>query len=67
MVEVVMQARTPAIGDLIDQCAKKQLAFSGPDSLCAKVHAMGYKTDSLYYMVVAREEALKMERKQQVA
>jgi len=57
--QVVMQARTQTIADLIDACAKGELLFSGPDSLCSKVHAMGYKCTSLYEMVVAREKELR--------
>lgn len=55
MVKVVMQARTPQIAELIEACADGALPFSGPDSLCSKVAAMGYKTTSLYDMVVAVE------------
>lgn len=55
MVEVVLQARNQTIADLIEECAAGRLAFSGPDSLCAKVAAMGFKTTSLYEMVRAAE------------
>jgi len=58
-VQFVMQPRDATIGSLVEACAKGQIAFSGPDSLCAKVAAMGYKTTSLYEMVRATEYALK--------
>lgn len=53
--EIVMTARNSTIADLVDQCANGDLLFSGPDSLCAKVAAMGYKTTYLYEMVCAAE------------
>lgn len=53
--KVVLQARTPQIADLIEQCARGELPFSGPDSLCSKVSDMGYRTTSLYEMVRAAE------------
>lgn len=56
-VQVLLQARTPEIAELVDQCARDMLPFSGPNSLC-KVHAMGYKTTSLYEMVMARENEI---------
>ena len=55
MIEVVLQAKTPQIGELIELCAAGKLAFSGPDSLCAKVRAMGFRTTNLYEMVCAVE------------
>lgn len=55
MVEVTLQARTPKIAELVEACADGAIPFSGPDSLCSKVAAMGYKTTSLYEMVVAVE------------
>lgn len=55
MIEVVLKARTESIERLIEECAAGRLAFSGPDSLCAKVAAMGFKTTSLYEMVRAAE------------
>jgi hypothetical protein len=54
MIEVVLQART-GVGELVEACARGDLPFSGPDSLCSKVAAMGYKTTSLYEMVRAAE------------
>lgn len=51
--EVVLQARTPAIAELVQQCADGKLPFSGPDSLYSKVHAMGFNCTSLYEMVMA--------------
>jgi len=56
---VVLVARNATIADLVQQCAEGKLPFSGPDSLHSKVHAMGYKTTSLYEMVIAAEAALK--------
>lgn len=57
--KLILQARTPAIAELVMQCAKGELAFAGPDSLWEKVTAMGYNGNSLYYMVRAAEEELK--------
>jgi len=57
-VEVVLTARNATIGDLVEQCARGALPFSGPDSLCSKVHAMGYKINSLYEMVIAARYAI---------
>lgn len=57
-IEVVLVPKNQSIADLIDSCAKGELAFSGPDSLWSKVHAMGYKCTSLYEMVIAREKEL---------
>ena len=54
MIEVVLQARA-GVGELVEACARGELPFSGPDSLCSKVAAMGYKTTSLYEMVRAVE------------
>jgi len=54
MVEVILQARA-GVGELVEACARGELPFSGPDSLCSKVSAMGYKTTSLYEMVLAAE------------
>jgi hypothetical protein len=54
MIEVVLQARA-GVGELVEACARGELPFSGPDSLCSKVAAMGYKTTSLYEMVRAAE------------
>ena len=55
MIEVSLQARTPKIAELVEACADGALPFSGPNSLCSMVAAMGYKTTSLYEMVVAIE------------
>ncbi len=57
-VRIVMVARSASIAELVERCARNELAFSGPDSLCAKVAAMGYRTTSLYEMVIAAEAAL---------
>lgn len=62
MPEVILQARSQTIADLIDACAKGELPFSGPDSLYSKIHDMGYKCTSLYEMVIAREAELKQEK-----
>lgn len=53
MTEIAIQivARNKTIAELVEQCARRELAFSGPDSLCAKVHAMGYNTNALHEMV----------------
>lgn len=51
MVEIMLQARTPKISELVEACADGAIPFSGPDSLCSMVAAMGYKTTSLYEMV----------------
>ena len=56
MAEVTLQARTPKIAELVEACADGALPFSGPDSLCSMVTAMGYKTTSLYEMVRAVEQ-----------
>jgi hypothetical protein len=55
MVEITLQARTPKIAELVEACADGALPFSGPNSLCSMVAAMGYKTTSLYEMVMAVE------------
>lgn len=60
--EVVIVARNETIADLVMQCAKGELPFSGPDSLYSKVIAMGYNGNSLYEMVVATEYQLKEEQ-----
>ena len=62
MIDVVLRPRSQMIADLIDACARGELEFSGPDSLCAKVAAMGYKTTSLYEMVIAAEHDLQKEQ-----
>jgi hypothetical protein len=49
---VVMRARTPAIGEMVRDCARGRLDFS---ELCCRVAAMGYRTTSLYEMVRAEE------------
>lgn len=59
---VVMVARSQSIADMVDACARGELPFSGPDSLCAKVAAMGFTTTSLYPAVRAAKEALDAER-----
>lgn len=43
------------IGQLVEDCAKGVIKF---DELCMKVAAMGYKTTSLYEMVIATEQQL---------
>jgi hypothetical protein len=47
-IQVILVARTPLIGELVEQCALGQISF---DELCKRVAAMGYKTTSLYEMV----------------
>ncbi len=48
-VEIV--ARNKTIAELVEQCARGELPFSGHDSLCSRVSAMGYNTTCLYEMV----------------
>ncbi len=50
MVEVVMQARSPDIAEWVQQCADGELDF---DTLCSRVAALGFKTTSLYEMVIS--------------
>lgn len=61
MTEVILQARNQTIADLIDQCARGTLPFSGPNSLWTKIVAMGYNGNSLYEMVIAREREIAAE------
>lgn len=56
MTDVTLQARTPKIAELVEACADGALPFSGPDSLCSIVAAMGYKTTSLFAMVRSVEQ-----------
>lgn len=56
-IQFVMQPRA-GVGGLVEACARGELPFSGPDSLCSKVSAMGFKTTSLYEMVLAAEASL---------
>lgn len=49
-----LQARTPEIGEMVEQCARGKLPF---DDLCKAVAKMGFKTTSLYEMVCAAEAA----------
>lgn len=51
---VTLHARTPTIGQLVQDCADKKIGF---DELCRRVAAMGFKTTSLYEMVRAAETA----------
>lgn len=57
--QVVLQARTQEISDMVLACAKKELPFS---DLCREVAKRGYKTTSLYEMVIAAEYELKQKR-----
>lgn len=52
--EIVMEARTPKIAELVEKCARKEISF---ESLCYEVARMGYKTNSLYEMVRSYEQA----------
>lgn len=52
-----MQPRTETIAQLVQDCADGKLPFDGPGSLWEKVHAMGYKCNSLYEMVRGAERA----------
>ena len=56
MLDITLQARTPKIEELVEACADGALPFSGPNSLCTMVAAMGYKTTSLYEMVRCVEQ-----------
>ncbi len=56
---VVLVARSQSVADLVEACAKGELPFSGPESLCAKVAAMGFSTTSLYPAVMAASAHLK--------
>lgn len=60
MVEptVILKPKTPEVGALIKLCDEGKLPFSGPDSLCSKIAAMGYKTTSCFEMVVATREEM---------
>ena len=53
-MEVTLQARTPTIGKLVQDCADKKISF---DELCRRATAMGFKTTSLFEMVRAAETA----------
>jgi hypothetical protein len=61
-IEVVMQARSSTVQDLVEQCARGELQFSGPDSLCSKVHAMGFSFNGLYEAVCYAEACMKQEK-----
>jgi hypothetical protein len=56
--EVVLVARSQSVADLVEQCARGELPFSGPDSLHSKVAAMGFSTTSLYPAVLAAQSAI---------
>ena len=56
--EVVLVARNQSVADLVEQCARGELPFSGPDSLHSKFHAMGYSTTSLYEVVRAASASI---------
>ena len=56
-IQVVLQPRA-GVGELVEACARGELPFSGQDSLCSRVHAMGFKITSLHEMVLAAEAAL---------
>lgn len=62
-----LEPRTQTIADLVDQCARGDLPFSGPGSLCEKVSAMGYRCTSLYEMVMCRESDLMAEHRRKKA
>ena len=53
-----MQARNETVADLIGQAARKEIAFSGPDSLHTKISAMGFSTTSLYEMVISHPDCI---------
>lgn len=54
-VIVLLQARTPEIGELVEACARKEITF---DYLCEQVAKRGYKTTSLHEMVTAIEYSI---------
>jgi len=54
--QVVLVAKNDTIGSLVRDCAEGKIKF---DSLCEKVAAMGYKTTSLYEMVIAAEAEIR--------
>jgi hypothetical protein len=56
MPNIIIQARTPQIGELVEACARKTLSFG---DLCDQISAMGYRTTSLYEMVCAAEWEIK--------
>lgn len=54
----VLKPRNKTVGELVELCARGELPFSGPNSLCSKVADMGYKTTSLYEMVLAAKQEI---------
>jgi hypothetical protein len=58
-MELKLKPRNETIAQLIEDCADGKIPFSGEDSLCSKISAMGFKITSLYEMVRAAEEARK--------
>lgn len=56
--QVVLVSISEGIDKLIEQCARGELPFSGPNSLHSRIHAMGYKTTSLYEMVMIKKGRL---------
>lgn len=57
--QVILQARTPSIGEWVEQCARGDLNFG---ELCKRVDALGYKTTSLYEAVRCAEWQIKQDR-----
>lgn len=53
--EVEMVARSRSVADLVKACARGELAFSGPGSLCHKVALMGFSHNGLYEAVRAAQ------------
>jgi hypothetical protein len=64
MPVVTIVARTPGIADMVDQCARGQLPFSGPSSLCSWLRERGYTSTGAYEMVCAREWELRTQEPQ---
>ncbi len=60
-LEIVLVGRSDTINDLVLQCAKGELKFSGPDSLYSKVAEMGFSTNSLYEAVMSVKRTLESE------
>ncbi len=65
IVEVVWQARSQSVAGLVEACARNELPFSGPDSLCAKVAAMGFSTTTSLYPAVLAARTTKGEHDDQ--
>ncbi len=56
--EVVWVARDKAITELVEKCARKELPFSGPGSLCSELSRRGYSSNGAYEAVIAAEREM---------